>query len=432
MSNKNKVFAAILALAVFPFGQGLIAQEESVNKAQVMQDAKEKISKVKVALQYRYVTDGKALNRNTDDVVKIIKDTRTDFLALGWARLAPTPQSCSDLPQAEREKCEMKGYSYEYLENAAAKIKTVLPGIIFNGGVSGEFLNPECWNELTGEKLGRDKIWAMALDPSKWGIPMSKEEFQTKVAISHGWAKKGQPYNPKEKMPYYFPDQTNPDYQELFLSWVKKQIDCGVDAVLIDINTKQAKFLAGITGNINHLAVKDSFKGASEIVAGIHRYGLSKGRYIYVISWATAALLRSPHPAPELDAVMTTVSTEEITGMKIDISKWDIYVKKIKEKLGDIPIFVMFDQGPDNRPLEAFSQGLTKAQQQDFLKIADKFFQKKGLIFIYPVHGGMMAVEKKLKVRSYGKFNWYDSSAPEFQTYKTIKELALRKSKQGK
>jgi len=30
---------------------------------------------------------------------------------------------------------------------------------------------------------------------------------------------------------------------------------------------------------------------------------------------------------------------------------------------------------------------------------------------------------------SYGRFNWYDSPAPEFQTYETIKELAENKSK---
>ncbi|MCK4225264.1 hypothetical protein KAX29_00030, partial [candidate division WOR-3 bacterium] len=396
----------------------------------VKEEAREKLSQVKVASHYRSVTDGKAFNRSIGDVVEIFKETRTDFIVPGWARLSPIPEKCSDLPHGQREKCEMTEYSFEHLRNAVSEIKKEMPNIIFCGALSAEFLNPECWNELTGEKLGKDETWEMALDPSKWGIPMSKEEFQTKVAISHGWTKKGEPYDPKEQMPYYFPDQTNPDYQELFLSWVKKQIDSGVDVIFIDINTKQARVLAGITGDINHIAVEDSFKGASEIADEIHKYGHSKGKNVYVISWATATLLESPYPTPDLDAVMTTLSTEENSKMAIDEAKWETCVKKIKEKIGDIPIFVMFDQGPDYRPLEAFSQGLSKTEQQEMLRRADEFFQRKGLIFIYPIHGGMMGSDERVKVRSYGKFNWYDSLAPEFQTYDTIKELASNKSKE--
>jgi hypothetical protein len=56
-------------------------------------------------------------------------------------------------------------------------------------------------------------------------------------------------------------------------------------------------------------------------------------------------------------------------------------------------------------PLEAFSQELSKAEQQKFLGMADEFFREKRLVFIYPVHGGMMGSGQRLKVRSYGKFN---------------------------
>jgi len=34
-----------------------------------------------------------------------------------------------------------------------------------------------------------------------------------------------------------------------------------------------------------------------------------------------------------------------------------------------------------------------------------------------------------VKKLSYGKFNWYDSLAPEFQTYETIKDLAQNKKR---
>ncbi|MBU4289714.1 MAG: hypothetical protein KKG09_00470 [Verrucomicrobia bacterium] len=394
--------------------------------------ARVRLSQVKVASEYRYVTDGAPINRSLEETIRILREVRTDLISLGWGRIAPIPDKCSDLPPERRRLCETRGYSYEHMRNAVARLKTEMPQVLFGSGLSAEFLNPECWNELTGKTLSKDETWTMALDPRKWGLPMSKNEFQTKVAVSHSWAKKDQPYDPRKEMPFYFPDQTDPAYQELFLSWAKKQIDCGVDLILIDIDTKQARMLTAMTGDANHKAVEDSFKGAAKNVDEIHKYGFSKGKYTYVMSWATVTLLESPHRPHDLDAVMTTLSTKEISEMKIDETKWEAYIARIRKKLGDIPIFVMFDQGPDNRPLETFTQTLNKTQRQDLLRMADAFFQKRGVTFIYPIHGGMMAGEGRLKVRSYGKFNWYDSLAPEFETYGTIKELARKKTEGGK
>jgi hypothetical protein len=57
---------------------------------------------------------------------------------------------------------------------------------------------------------------------------------------------------------------------------------------------------------------------------------------------------------------------------------------------------------------------------------ADDLFTKKGMTFIYPVHGGTFPISStKL---SFGKYNVYDSLAPEFGTYGTIKDLALKKA----
>jgi len=55
------------------------------------------------------------------------------------------------------------------------------------------------------------------------------------------------------------------------------------------------------------------------------------------------------------------------------------------------------------------------------------FSQKKGIIFIYPLHGGDMGRKDLIKKLSYGKFNWYDALASEFQTYEIIKKLAQSK-----
>ena len=100
---------------------------------------------------------------------------------------------------------------------------------------------------------------------------------------------------------------------------------------------------------------------------------------------------------------------------------------EVEAKLGEIPIFTFIDFGNDGLPLAIFSQKLTKSEQREFLEYADEFFQEKGINFIYPVHGGFMG--KSAAKLSFGEFKIYDSLAPEFQTYETIKELAQSKSR---
>lgn len=72
-----------------------------------------------------------------------------------------------------------------------------------------------------------------------------------------------------------------------------------------------------------------------------------------------------------------------------------------------------------------FSQNLSPEQQDEFLRVADEFFTKKNVIFAYPVHGGFMG--KDATTLAYDKCLFYDSLAPEFGTYETIKELAQKK-----
>jgi hypothetical protein len=73
-----------------------------------------------------------------------------------------------------------------------------------------------------------------------------------------------------------------------------------------------------------------------------------------------------------------------------------------------------------------FSQDLTKAEQNAFLQNADAFFTRKGMNFVYPVHGGTFP--RNSARLSFGKYAVYDSLAPQFGNYDTIKNLAQKKS----
>lgn len=387
-------------------------------------EARKKFSNIKVASQYRRITDGM---RSVDDVIGIFKATNTDFIFQGWMRQNPAPETCSDLTSDKRAACDQQGYSYEYLRNANAKIKKEMPDVIIGGGFLAEFLYPDSWNEMTGKTYTRDQIWEMSLDPTKWGIKQSRDEFQTELAIKFGWTTKGASYNPKEKMNYYFPDLTNPEVKELYLSWAEKQIDSGVDSLWIDALYGQPFLLKELTGDVNHPAVKESFEAASDIVDKIHEYGLSKGKYIYVVTWGVTGdftmMLDSPYPTPALDGLMTSISAAEIRSLKLNENRWKVYTEKLREKFGDIPIFARIDYGNVGSPLAAFSE-LPKEQANQFLKTSHEFFKQKGIIFIYPIHGGNMGkIGQKGKVLSFGQYDWYDALAPEFQTYETIKEL---------
>ena len=380
-------------------------------------EARVKLSQVKVAALYERVTDGiYYLNRSVDDVINLLKAIKTDFIFRGWWRWYPIPESSDEKPnfftQDEMEEAIKIGYTYKHLQQAVSKIKEEMPDTIFCGAIPAQRLNVKERNPLTGEEFTEEVVEEMALDPSKWGFEVSKEELQKRLQRLFG-LKKG-----------YFPDITNPMYQKLLLSWAKKQIDCGVDAIWIDMLFGQARILERISGDAHHPAVRESYKAASKIVNEIHAYGYQKyGKYIYVGTWWN--FVEFPYSPPDIDFVTISPSPNEIK-KGCDKNMCGNKINEIKKKLANTPIFIFIDWGGDYGPLTVFSQELSKEEQQKMLKMINNFSQREGTIFIYPLHGGWMG--NNAEILSYGKFKVYDSLAPEFETYETIKQLALIRS----
>jgi len=388
------------------------------------------IKNVKVAVWYQTITDYKAFNRTIDDVITHLKETRTDFVFRAFWRWKIIP----DIPCPNDPVCSLPtiskrpGVSYQELSDAIKKIKSELPDVIICGGVPFERLNPIERNPITGEILDREKTWAMALDPSKWGINMSKEEFQENRAKVLGYwhpSYPGEPYNWKTATAYY-PDITNPEFQELLLSWAKKQIDCGVDAIWVDLLFAQPAIFAKITKDKNHPAVKESFKAASKIIDEIHAYGYSKyGKYIYVGTWP--AFLH--FGTPDVDFVTAAPVADEVRYGLFE-NKWNKLANMSKEKR--IPVFAFMDEvvgsiKTSQCGMAPFTQEFSIEERREKLKELDKYFLNKGIVFIYPLHGGWIGYDAK--VLSFGKFKIYDALAPEFQTYETIKDLAQNKKR---
>lgn len=406
------------------------------------------LSKVKVAALYEKVTDRELVGgRSLEDTVKTLKDAQADMIFRGfWVWGGPFPESPDNIPSVltdlfvERlrikpeqapEFVRKSGYSYEELGKSLSAIKKEMPGVIFTGAVPAQMVGRIDQNPITGKIYTEEETWKMALDPQKWGIDyiyegklMSKEGFQELFASSNQDVNKNGGYD-RIKARGYFPDITNPDFQELFLSWAKKQIDLGADAIWIDLPYTQTNVLKTMTNDVNHPAVKDSYDAATKLIDDIHKYGDSKGKYIYVGTWSEP-VVDYPWAPPKLDFVTDTPTPEEIYYGKFKEEKWNDLSTRIKNKFGDIPHFAFIDWGgkPD-APIDVFSQRLSKKQQREFLRKADEFFQSKGMVFIYPIHGADFWGDAK--VRAFGKFTKYDSLAPEFDTFDTIKEFANKK-----
>ncbi len=389
------------------------------------------LSNIRVGVVYENVRDRLQyyIGRDLDDVIEMFKDLNVDFVFRGFWRWSPCPQDCSQLRGRAKEVCMESGYSYSQLQELISRIKEEVPDIIFCGAIPAQKLDRRLWNPVTGEIIDYPETWGMALDPGKWGLQMSKEEFQCRFAKTHFWFSPDKDcgeYNP-ETVPAYFPDITNERFQELILSWAEKQIDCGVDAIWIDMLFTQAGMLARISGDPEHVAVRESYEAACRIIEEIHRYGESKGRYIYVGSWGVfvveAHLLGLEYEPPPLDFVTFSPSMAEVLSLRLDEEKWDLRISAIREAMGDTPIFVFIDWASTIRtPLGAFSQNLTPEQQCRFIELADRFFSERGALFLPPVHGGYMGRDA-VKL-SFGVSKVYDSMAPEFQTYNTILKLS--------
>jgi len=175
--------------------------------------------------------------------------------------------------------------------------------------------------------------------------------------------------------------------------------------------------------------VKESYYAVSALIDKVKALREKKGNF-YVGSWAI--FLIYPYDAPDFDYVVATVLRKEILSakngkVKFNEDRWNNIVNGVKEKMGESTLILSFidNGGLEKYPMTAFSQKLTTKEQRRFLKEWDSYMRKKGIIPVYPVQDGIMGPNPQKM--AYGKYNKYDSLAPEFETYEIIKELTQKK-----
>jgi hypothetical protein len=410
---------------------------------------------MRVAVLYENITDGVQLDRSIGETLQILKETHADLVFRGFWKWMPVVDSPEEIPpelvQFARELADLRGdppptprqiaenlrrtgHYYEELERWIAALQRELPELLFVGAIPAQTLARVEWDPITGEVYDSDETWAMALDPSKWGIhyrgrPVTKEEFQSWFYGTHPYGGPIEEYD-RRTVPAYFPDLTNPRFQELLLSWAKKQIDGGADALWIDMLYRQATLLVQMTGDVNHPAVRDAIAATARIVEEIRRYGEERGRRVYVGSWVGPFVLAElegrefPYDPPEMDFVTLSPTIDEILQKRLDEERWQKALALVRERYGEIPLIAFIDWSFDESPLVAFSQQLTPEEQREALREFDRGFEELGILFAYPVHGGYMGRGEVTTRLAFGRYRVYDALAPEFQTYETIRELA--------
>ncbi len=430
MTNKNRMTIQILVIGIFIFGfigEKILSQEKKYVLEADKNFASKKLSQVKVAVLYENITDGVLIGRSIDETINLLKETRTDMIFRGFWKWMPIVNSLDSIPpelldltpigttlEQVAAYLRLTGNYYQELKRWISAIKKEIPDIIFVGAIPTQTLGRIEYNPITSKVSSMEETWGMALDPQKWNItnngnPVTKEQFQSWWYGVHPYGGKIDKYD-WQKVPAYFPDITNPKVQELIVSWAKKQIDCGADAIWIDMLHHQATLLSQMTGDVNHIAVKESIDDASKIVDEIHAYGDSIGRYIYVGSWQGPFVLAEmlginfPYTPPDVDFITTSPVIQEVLNKKLDSARWTKEIPATKMKYVDIPFFAFIDWAFDTSQTVMFSQKLRSEEQREVLRTFDSSFAKIGVNFIYPLHGGYMGNGEITTKLAWGKY----------------------------
>lgn len=387
------------------------------------------MSEFRNPIYYRRLNDSIGLpspeRRSLKDVVRIINDLHADFIMHGVYRHRPRPNTCEQLPRDERERCKQTGASYRLMREAVDFVKRRTKAKV-GGGSNFQYF----WAEnlaMEGEYhswLGRDETWELALDPREHGIPISKERLHRLFARRLGLEVK----DPKKELDFYIPDPTKEEVQEIYRNILNAQLDCHIDAFHWDMIFIPVTVLLRLGVSVDHRGLKEIYHGCLDLI------DWTKRRVRWYIQWGFHKLeqqfkLFSKLSAPSIDVAMTTISVEEIRRRRIDRERWREVREIIRRIYGDVEHFARIDYGFGTTPLYVFAEELSPSEQRRFLIEADEVLRKMGILLILPVHGGNPCDQRQIRQgkcprRAYGKYNWYDSLAPEFNTFDAIKAIA--------
>ena len=385
-------------------------------------------------VHYQRLNDAENLGgdarRSVEEVAQILKELNADFVMQGLSHYSPCVDTCSRWSSLRKqEKCEKMGYAYDLMAEAVDTVKSET-GAKIGGAALIQFFWAEQWDSEVefNRWLTRDDTWELALDPSSFGLPVSKEEFQKWF-----WKQfKGVDItDPKNEMGFYLFDPTLSDVQNIFADLLEAQLNCGVDAFWWDMLLLPVSALLHYGVPVEHTAIQEIYEGCKEIAS------FTKKKVTHIM-WSYWRLeydygLFSEYGAPPVDICLDLIGTEEISSQVMNEDRWNTIQQYVQNIYGNLPHFTRLDFGSGRTGLYVFAEELTVEEANEFLTIAEDFFQQRGILLILPVHGGNPCDPSQISQNlcpklAYGQYNWYDSLAPEFDTYDTIKSICSQRT----
>lgn len=397
------------------------------------------LGQVKVVAEYTSINSWTtSINRSVAEVIGELEELNTDFIFLGFRYQYAVPESPEEPPGFftldELDLAMQNGYTFSQLKDAISELHRKMPAVIFTAGLGIEFFYARDRDPITGVAIDNEKAWSLALDPAEYGLPLSKEAFQCEYGKRKGTfpdASDCSKFDPT-KVDVFWPDLNKAAVHDLFLNKARKLIECGADSIWIDMLFTQCEHLLKLTSDINHPAIQQSFESGRRLVDDIRALTNPNGRPTFVGSWIIVLLedqkvSAPPYPAPNYDYTVLTPSGQEVSDLKFNEGLWLEALSVTRGYLGqNIPIIARIDVGFKDSPAHVFSQHLSRDRQLDFLKTMDKFLADNRVLFSFPVSGLFMGPwdlgEKK--TFAFDSHPVYDSLAPEFQSFDTLKELA--------
>ncbi|RLI83701.1 hypothetical protein DRP04_00850 [Archaeoglobales archaeon] len=363
------------------------------------------IRKVEKAIVFEKIVDP-VLDYAGEDSAKIIKElgllSSNDFILRAWWRWRPgsPPRRYDELA---KKITEIRSFSK----------------VIISGGIHAITIWRRDYDDYLYKWINYPETWQMAFDPTKFGIPISKEMYNCQYIKKQGFS---YPLPCTAFHPClasnYAPDLTNSAYQTFLYHMGLRQVESGCNAVWIDAWLWVASDMVRVTGDPKHPAVKAIVTGFNAVGDMLRKSGA------LVSTWYSKVPFRQ-----KIDIVTINAATpQEILNFKISEERIENEIREVRRVVGNVPIAAFIDWGGASPSMYAFSQQLSPEKQSKFLIYATEFYKSyPEITFVYPVMGGTMGrIGQGPTIKSFGKFDVYCSFAPEFRTYDTIKKLLTK------
>ena len=283
----------------------------------------------------------------------------------------------------------------ERIKDHITEIKRVKPNIQLIATMVPYYIHHNEINWNTGESYNETTSYnQLAIDPARWGIIAP-----TKYTFQHH----------KEKMLLLKRWYADPDIcAPIFRSKIDAFKYMGYDGIWFDLPFVIANI---VKTWVNNDETHPAFITCRNAETALCDYAKSVGMYIG--SWG----LKNHFDIYNKFDFMTRSPGPIELRREFDELKWDETIRLSEEY--NIKLIAFLDFGPNcGHSLEYLAEQ-NPTEARNILEKVDTYFKSRNIDFAFPVFGGYLPCVSITK----GTYELYDSQAPEFQTYDTIKKL---------